>query len=101
MTTNTDDLRIRKTNELISPEQLVAELDAANTAEAVALDINSDITGALQRINPKIVIHTSGPFQTQGYDVAKSCIGQGAHYIDLADDESSLIISITVCGTFL
>ena len=31
------------------------------------------------------VIHTSGPFQGQGYEVARACIEAGAHYIDLAD----------------
>lgn len=69
-------------------KQLVLELDAANAAEAIALDINTDITDVIQSVNPNIVVHTSGPFQTQGYDVAKSCIAQGAHYIDLADGRS-------------
>ncbi len=37
MTTNTDDLRIRKTDELISPEQLIADLAVSDTAaETVA-----------------------------------------------------------------
>lgn len=53
--------------------------------EAVALDINDGLTSALSTIKPDIVIHTSGPFQAQGYDVAKACIAQGCHYIDLAD----------------
>ncbi len=66
-------------------KQLILELDAANTAEAIVLDINDDITGALKTIKPNIVIHTSGPFQAQGYGVAQTCIEQGVHYIDLAD----------------
>ena len=66
-------------------KQLILELGAVNTAEAVALDINGDITYALKMIKPNIVIHTSGPFQTQGYGVAEACIQQGIHYIDLAD----------------
>lgn len=53
--------------------------------EAVVLDINDNLTDSLSRIKPDIVIHTSGPFQVQGYDVAKACIAQGIHYIDLAD----------------
>lgn len=53
--------------------------------EAVVLDINSSLTDALAMIKPDIVIHTSGPFQDQGYDVAQACIAQGCHYIDLAD----------------
>ncbi len=39
-------------------------------AEAVTLDINSGLTDALAAIKPDIVIHTSGPFQAQGYKVA-------------------------------
>lgn len=31
------------------------------------------------------MIHTSGPFQSQDYKVAKACIEIRAHYIDLAD----------------
>lgn len=53
--------------------------------EAVELDIHSDFSGTLNAINPDIVIHTSGPFQAQGYAVAKACIEHGCHYIDLAD----------------
>jgi len=66
-------------------QQFVSALDAVNAAESVVLDISEDITDVLQTINPDIVIHTSGPFQEQGYDVAKACIAQGAHYLDLAD----------------
>jgi saccharopine dehydrogenase-like NADP-dependent oxidoreductase len=53
--------------------------------EAVQLDINTGLSDALTTIKPDIVIHTSGPFQAQGYEVAKACIAAGAHYIDLAD----------------
>ncbi len=31
------------------------------------------------------VIHTAGPFQGQGYEVARAAIAAGANYIDLAD----------------
>lgn len=53
--------------------------------EAVILDINKDLTNILSTLQPDIVIHTSGPFQMQSYDVAKACITQNCHYIDLAD----------------
>lgn len=66
-------------------KKLVLELDAANAAETVELDINGDVASALKIIKPNIVIHTSGPFQAQGYDVALACIQHGIHYIDLAD----------------
>lgn len=54
-------------------------------AEAAVIDIHGDLKTRLREINPDIVIHTSGPFQSQGYQVAETCIQCGAHYIDLAD----------------
>ncbi len=49
------------------------------------MDIGTDLDRALREVSPQIVIHTSGPFQAQGYDVAQACITAGIHYIDLAD----------------
>lgn len=54
-------------------------------AEAAFININDNLTDALRENKPDIVIHTSGPFQSQGYEVAEACIECGAHYIDLAD----------------
>jgi saccharopine dehydrogenase-like NADP-dependent oxidoreductase len=54
-------------------------------AEYFVLDIEKDFLSSLQKVKPDIVIHTSGPFQGQGYGVAEACIGYGCHYIDLAD----------------
>lgn len=54
-------------------------------AEACELDIHDNLLSSLQGIRPDIVIHTSGPFQSQSYHVAEACIECGAHYIDLAD----------------
>ncbi len=65
--------------------KLASELEAVNKPETVILDINAGFKDALSNIKPDIVIHTSGPFQSQGYDVAQACIDQGCHYIDLAD----------------
>ena len=62
-----------------------AEFPAVNAAEAHALDIDDDVAAALARIAPDIVIHTTGPFQTQDHRVARACIAQGCHYLDLAD----------------
>lgn len=52
---------------------------------AAKVDVARDLAGALGDMRPDIVIHASGPFQGQGYDVAKACIAVGSHYIDLAD----------------
>jgi len=65
--------------------QLADELDNASNVETVTLDINANLAEALAEIKPDIVIHTSGPFQSQDYHVASACIAQGCHYIDLAD----------------
>jgi Saccharopine dehydrogenase NADP binding domain len=62
-----------------------ASLDAAQPAEGHALNINVDLTEALTRIAPDVVIHTTGPFQTQDHRVARACIARGCHYLDLAD----------------
>jgi len=79
-------------------EKLAAGLDAAHKPGAIALDINTDLTAPLAAINPDIVIHTSGPFQSQDYDVAKACIAQGCHYIDLADGRT-FVDEITTLDT--
>jgi NAD(P)-dependent dehydrogenase (short-subunit alcohol dehydrogenase family) len=54
-------------------------------SEGAVIDIDGELAAALARINPDIVIHTTGPFQKQDYSVACACITQGCHYIDLAD----------------
>ena len=63
----------------------IAGLMTAHPAEPHAIDISGDVRAALARIAPDIVIHTTGPFQTQDHAVAKACIDQGCHYLDLAD----------------
>ncbi len=65
--------------------ELVETLDAVNQPEVVKLDIYEDLQQSLKEIQPDIVIHTSGPFQSQSYIVAEACIEQGCHYMDLAD----------------
>jgi hypothetical protein len=54
-------------------------------AEWISFDITKEIDVCLAKLKPDIVVHTSGPFQGQGYDVALSCIRAKCHYIDLAD----------------
>ncbi len=59
--------------------------DAPNPPTYHVLDISKNLPQELKTIAPDIVIHTSGPFQGQGYEVAEACIDYGCHYIDLAD----------------
>lgn len=67
-----------------SAEDLASKI-GGNT-EALVVDCHArDFVEQLARVNAKIVIHTAGPFQTQGYSVARACIEARSHYIDLAD----------------
>ena len=70
---------------LLKAHNLASSIPSVNPAEYVELDINRLSSNSLTTINPSIVIHTSGPFQSQGYEVAQACIDHGCHYIDLAD----------------
>ncbi|HCS23453.1 MAG TPA: saccharopine dehydrogenase NADP-binding domain-containing protein [Alphaproteobacteria bacterium] len=58
---------------------------APATVKPCLLDIHHDFPAALAALAPDIVIHTCGPFQGQGYDIARACIALGCDYIDLAD----------------
>lgn len=62
-----------------------ASLNGVHPAEGHPIDIGSNLAQALARIAPDIVIHTTGPFQTQDHRVAQACVAQGCHYLDLAD----------------
>jgi hypothetical protein len=62
-----------------------ATLDARHPPEAVTLDIAGDLASVFVTVRPDIVVHTTGPFQHQGYAVADACIQQGCHYVDLSD----------------
>lgn len=65
--------------------EFAQSLLAKNSVEFARLDINIGLRDTLAAIKPDLVIHTSGPFQGQGYHVARACIFQGCHYVDLAD----------------
>ncbi len=65
--------------------QKARALAAQLNAESAELDISADLDRHLKRLKPDIVVHTSGPFQSQGYEVAEACIHNGVHYLDLAD----------------
>ena len=54
-------------------------------ARAIRADITGDFAAILRTEKPAVVVHTCGPFQGAGYDVARACLAKGIHYIDLAD----------------
>ena len=70
---------------LYKAQQCAARLPAMNPVETACLNIHSNFFDALAALKPDLVIHTSGPFQAQNYNVAECCIEAGVHYIDLAD----------------
>ena len=64
----------------------LGQLNASAKVSAAALDHTSPSFAVdLAALQPNIVIHTAGPYQGQGYDVAEACIACGSHYVDLAD----------------
>jgi hypothetical protein len=66
---------------------LAGELNAA----WAQLDIFDGLDSHLDKLTPDILIHTSGPFQEQGYEVAEACIRRGVHYLDLADGRDFVV----------
>lgn len=55
-------------------------------AQALAIDVaHPQLAAQLQQAGAQLVLHTAGPFQEQGYQVALACAKARAHYIDLAD----------------
>jgi hypothetical protein len=66
-------------------DAFAASLKAFHPASGCTVDIQSDIESRLREIGPNVVIHTTGPFQTQDHRVARAAIAAGAHYLDLSD----------------
>ena len=69
-------------------QHLAASIHSSNAIEPMAIDIKKDIQNVLESLRLNAVIHTCGPFQSQGYEVAQACINSGLHYIDIADGRS-------------
>lgn len=58
--------------------------DAVMSA-AVLDHLSPQLNSDLKALRADVVIHTAGPFQGQGYQVARACIESRSHYVDLAD----------------
>ncbi|MEO0413161.1 MAG: saccharopine dehydrogenase NADP-binding domain-containing protein [Pseudomonadota bacterium] len=54
-------------------------------ARGIKFDIFDDIEAQFAAIQPDLVIHTVGPFQSQDYRVARAAMAAECHYLDLAD----------------
>lgn len=55
------------------------------SVEIATFDVNRELPNQLEKLSPKVVINTCGPFQLCDYAVAEVCIKHKVHYIDLAD----------------
>jgi hypothetical protein len=69
-------------------EALAQSLKTINPIKIYVCDIYQNLEETLKEAKPYVVIHTSGPFQSQDYCVAKACLSQRCHYIDLADSRT-------------
>lgn len=66
----------------VAVDALARELGATGRA----FDWRRDLDRVLDEGKYDALVHTAGPFQGQGYDVAELCIRHGVNYLDLADD---------------
>lgn len=58
----------------------------AGRFSAIRIDVSEQgLATQIRACGADMVVHTSGPFQGQGYEVARACIEAGVHYVDLAD----------------
>ncbi len=69
---------------LIQQRAILDKLPTADITVA-CFDVYTELKSQLQKLSPRVVIHTCGPFQGQDTAVAKTIITAGIHYIDLAD----------------
>lgn len=65
--------------------EALAQTLGSPLVETAAFDVTRDLSTQLEALRPTVVVNTCGPFQTSNYDVARTCIAHGVHYIDLAD----------------
>lgn len=54
--------------------------------ETAKFDINDpSLQQYMEKMQPKVVLNTCGPFQTANYKIVENCINARVNYIDLAD----------------
>ncbi len=66
-------------------ETFARDLAAANEANGKAVDIANSASTMLAGVEADLVINMVGPYNGQGYGVARAAIAIGAHYCDIAD----------------
>ncbi len=79
-------LRGDPTIDLLVAGRGLVSVPGAEDVPGAVVDIGApDFAQQLRSLSPELVIHCVGPFQGQGYGVAKAALAAGAHYLDLAD----------------
>lgn len=72
----------RRTGNLMSMREALGD----TSVQVAALDVTAaDLAEALAALQPQLVIHAAGPFQSQDYRVAEACLDCGSNYVDLAE----------------
>jgi saccharopine dehydrogenase-like NADP-dependent oxidoreductase len=59
--------------------------EAKARLEFAALDATTATADDIRALGARLLINASGPFQAQGYGLARAAIAAGCHYVDLAD----------------
>lgn len=69
------------------------------SVQGVLLDAADENLGIeLRKLGVGVAIHVAGPFQGQGYQVARACAAAGCHYVDLADGRRFVCDFEEACG---
>lgn len=64
----------------------LAESLRDSSVQLAVLDVGApDLAALIAPLQPQLVIHAAGPFQSQDYRVAEACLACGSDYVDLAD----------------
>jgi saccharopine dehydrogenase-like NADP-dependent oxidoreductase len=85
-------LRGDPTIDLLVAGRRLVSVPGAEDVPGVLVDIGApDFAHRLRALSPELVIHCVGPFQGQGYSVAKAALAAGAHYLDLADGRQFIV----------
>lgn len=66
-------------------EAFAAQLAGPAKIAVLQMDARAATARDIAVAGPQVLINASGPYQGQGYGLARACIAAGCHYIDLAD----------------
>jgi 3-deoxy-7-phosphoheptulonate synthase len=93
MTTNTDDLRILKTNELISPEQLIQDITPSPEAAHTVMQARQRIHDILTGDDDRLVV-VVGPCSIHDPEAAREYAGKLRHAAEQAAGELVVVMRV-------